>query len=407
MPARILHCILTPVVFLLPLLLLVSCNEPETDATIKMKREGSVFTIPAKVNGLALEFILDTGASDVFISRTEAMFMLKHGYLGRDDFIGIERYSLADGSLEEGDSVIFREMEIGGLKLFNVRAGISNRPGAPLLLGQSALRRLGKIEINYTNNTLTIKSSTAPVEKIGSSRPLTPVDFTDPQYGIEMIYVEGGTFIMGCTPEQGNDCRSNERPERQVALSDFYIGKYTVTQEQWQAVMGANNSPFEFKGDDQPVENVSWDDVRFFIARLNYHTGKAYRLPTEAEWEYAARGGGQSQGYKYSGSDHAGEVAWHYENSENRPRPVGTKKANELGVHDMSGNVHEWISDWYGDYGSVPQTDPAGAAPGSLRVIRGGSWDSGVINTRVSYRNGISHDARYFVLGFRLAHGSD
>lgn len=393
-------------VFLLPFFMLAGCDRgPETETAIKMKRGNGIFTIPCKVNGRALEFVLDTGASDVFISQAEAMSMLKDGYLSEDDFIGVKKYSLANGDVEEGVIVVLREMEIGGQKLFNVRAGITHKSEAPLLLGQSALNKLGKIEIDYTNNTLTIKNRLA---RTANGQPPEPTDYSDSIYGIEMVFVKGGTFVMGCTPEQENVCfDNNEKPTHQVALNDFYIGRYEVTQAQWKAVMGENNNPSEFKGDNLPVENVSWEDVQFFIARLNSQTWKTYRLPTEAEWEYAARGGSQSRGYRYSGSDDASEVAWYFANSERKTNPVGMKKANELGIYDMSGNVYEWASDWYGNYTGKPQTNPGGPALDSFRVIRGGSWDSDMENARVSYRSGMVPEAGYFILGFRLARSSD
>jgi len=373
--------------------------------TIKMKKENGIFTIPCRVNGKVLEFVLDTGASDVFISQNEAMLMLRDGYLTEDDFIGVKQYSLANGEVEEGVIVIFREMEIGGLKLFNIRAGITHRSDAPLLLGQSALNKLGKIEIDYAKNTLTIKNSSVPAAVNG--QPLEPADYTESEYGIEMVFVKSGTFIRGCTPEQKGACFENEEPAHQVALRDFYIGRYEVTQSQWKAVMGANNNPSEFKGDNLPVENVSWEDVQFFIARMNSRTRDIYRLPTEAEWEYAARGGDQSRGYRYSGSNDVGEVAWYYQNSERKTHPVGTKQANELGIHDMSGNVYEWVSDWYGSYSGRPQMNPHGPSLDSFRVIRSGSWDSDEVNARVSYRSGMVPEAGYFILGFRLARDSD
>ena len=391
-----------PAALLLPLLLLFGCDDaPKMQTTVKMKKENGIFTIPCRVNGRALEFVLDTGASDVFISQKEAMSMLRDGYLNEDDFIGVKKYSLANGEVEEGVIVVLREMEIGGLKLFNIRAGITHKSAAPLLLGQSALNRLRKIAIDYTNNTLTIINNSASA---ASGQPPESSDYTESKYGIEMAYVKGGTFIMGCTPEQETTCvDDNEKPTHQVALGDFYIGRYEVTQAQWKAVMGENNNPSEFKGDNLPVENVSWEDVQFFISRLNSQTWRVYRLPTEAEWEYAARGGSRSLGHRYSGSDDANKVAWYYENSERRTHPAGTREANELGIHDMSGNVYEWVSDWYGNYNGRPQTNPTGPSMDSLRVIRGGSWDSDASNTRVSYRSGIAPEAGYYILGFRLA----
>jgi len=220
----------------------------------------------------------------------------------------------------------------------------------------------------------------------------------------EMVYVQGGTFTMGFTTEQGADCDNDEKPAHQVTLSSFYIGKYEVTQAQWEAIMGNNQS--SFKGVNLPVENVSWNDVQEFIRKLNAQTGKQYRLPTEAEWEYAARGGASSRGYKYSGSNTSGNVAWYSENSGNRTRPVGTKFPNELGIYDMSGNVWEWCSDWYGEYCSSVQTNPKGPSSGSDRMARGGSWISYARRVRVSNRDYYAPDFRRSILGFRLASSS-
>jgi formylglycine-generating enzyme required for sulfatase activity len=216
-----------------------------------------------------------------------------------------------------------------------------------------------------------------------------------------MVYVQGGTFTMGCTSEQGNDCESDEKPTHQVTLSSFYINKYEVTQALWSAVMGSN--PSRFKGCDQcPVEQVSWNAVQEFIRKLNAMTGRRYRLPTEAEWEYAARGGRNSRGYKYSGSNNPGQVAWFRDNSSDKTHPVGQKQANELGLYDMSGNVYEWCSDWYGDYSSQSQTDPKGPSSGSYLVYRGGSWTYGSWDIRLSDRNSSLPEFSYGSLGFRL-----
>src|SRR5574344_1902179 len=202
----------------------------------------------------------------------------------------------------------------------------------------------------------------------------------------EMVRVQGGTFTMGCTSEQGGDCYDdNEKPAHRVTLSDYYIGETEVTQALWQAVMGSN--PSYFTGPDLPVEHVSWDDCQTFLTKLNQLTGKTFRLPTEAEWEYAARGGNESTGYKYSGSNTIGNVAWYYDNGGSKTHAVGTKQANELGIYDMSGNVYEWCSDWYGNYSSSSQTNPTGAATGSSRGLRGGSWFGNAGGCRVSFRD--------------------
>ena len=215
-----------------------------------------------------------------------------------------------------------------------------------------------------------------------------------------MVYVSGGTFTMGATSEQGSGAWDNEKPAHRVTLSSYYIGRYEVTQAEWKAVMGSN--PSNFKGDNLPVECVSWNDCQEFIRKLNTLTGKNFRLPTEAEWEFAARGGNNSSGYKYSGSGNIGSVAWYTENSNGKTHPVGQKSPNELGLYDMSGNVYEWCQDWYGSYPSYAQTNPTGPNSGSYRVCRGGSWDFNAGCCRVSLRIHSTPGDSNFNLGLRL-----
>lgn len=217
---------------------------------------------------------------------------------------------------------------------------------------------------------------------------------------IAMLPVKGGTFTMGATSEQGSDAISDESPTHQVTLSSFMIGKYEVTQALWTAVMGSN--PSSFSGDDLPVEKVSWTDCKTFITKLNSLTGLNFRLPTEAEWEYAARGGNMSQGYKYSGSDNIADVAWYSSNSSSTTHAVGTKQPNELGLYDMSGNVYEWCSDWYGSYSSSSQTNPTGVTSGSYHVLRGGGWVDDDNSCRVSRRDYCSPGFTSNSLGLRL-----
>lgn len=227
----------------------------------------------------------------------------------------------------------------------------------------------------------------------------------------DFILVSGGTFTMGCTSEQ-KDCDMDEKPTHQVTLSDFYIGQYEVTQAEWRKVMSSNPPELYNTSCDQcPVEGVSWDDVQNFLKKLNAQTRRQYRLPTEAEWEYAARGGSLSKGYQYAGSNNLDEVAWHTGNynaantfgSKNSTHPVGQKRANELGLFDMSGNVWEWCSDRKGTYPSSAQTNPIGPASGPYYVQRGGSWYYNSQNCRVTSRKYGTPNYRLSYVGFRLA----
>jgi len=232
---------------------------------------------------------------------------------------------------------------------------------------------------------------------------------------IEMVFVKGGTFTMGCTKEQGSDCEAFEEPAHSVILSDYYIGKYPVTQAQWKAVMDSYPSELHNTGCDEcPVEKVSWHDAQDFIKELNAQTGKNYRLPTEAEWEFAARGGNQSKRYKYSGSNSIIDVAWYDENfnnskhgSQGTTHPVGTKAPNELYIYDMSGNVYEWCSDWFEFYFSILQINSEEPIFIPMRVLRGGSWGNIAQNCRVSARYGNPPDSRYGIHGFRLASSTE
>ena len=217
----------------------------------------------------------------------------------------------------------------------------------------------------------------------------------------EMVYVRGGTFTMGCTSEQDN-CDDDEKPSHKVTLSSFNIGKYEVTQSQWEEVMGTN--PSDNKGCAEcPVEKVSWNDIQEFIRKLQKLTGKRFRLPTEAEWEFAARGGTRSQGYKYAGSNRLSSVGWYKDNSSKKTHAVGKKDPNELGLYDLSGNVWEWCNDWLGDYDNSPSTNPKGPSSGATRVLRGGSFISSATNCRVAIRNQDVPLYRYNFMGFRVA----
>ncbi len=240
-------------------------------------------------------------------------------------------------------------------------------------------------------------SAETPVNEAWTNETMT---FEANGVSFTMIPVEGGTFTMGATSEM-TEPFDWEKPTHQVTLSSYYIGETEVTQALWKAVMGSN--PSWFKGDDLPVERVSWNNCQTFISKLNALTGKNFRLPTEAEWEFAARGGNQSRHTQYSGSSRIDDVAWYDGNSGLKTHPVKTKQPNELGIYDMTGNVEEWCQDWYGIYSSYAQTNPTGAGSGSKRVGRGGSWFFSPEYCRSSYRINCSPVISYNNLGLRLA----
>ena len=219
----------------------------------------------------------------------------------------------------------------------------------------------------------------------------------------DMMFVEGGVLDMGGAGEEALDC---EKPVHRVTLNSFYLGKYPVTQSVWDAVMGKN--PSRFKGEQRPVENVSWDDTQVFIEELNNLTRKTYRLPSEAEWEYAARGGVllEGDGYLYAGSDKLEQVGWYGENSGGETHDAGLKYPNELGLYDLSGNVWEWCQDhWHKTYNGAPDDGSAweDRIPGTYRVIRGGGWFGNSRYCRVAYRRDIAPTFQDANLGFRLA----
>ena len=256
----------------------------------------------------------------------------------------------------------------------------------------------------------------------GNSDPYqgTNRTFTVGGVSFTMVAVQGGTFTMGATSEQGSDAYDNEKPAHSVILSSYYIGETEVTQALWQAVMGSN--PSEFKGFNHPVESVNWEACQEFLSRLNRITGEHFRLPTEAEWEFAARGGNLSKGYKYSGSDNLDDVAWYWTNSGNsrltgdwdfdkinnnhcQTHTVASKRSNELGLYDMSGNVNELCCDWYEKDGYTSQfrTNHVGTNSGYHPVLRGGSWYDISRYCRVSRRGIWSHGMIFNFLGLRLA----
>ena len=256
----------------------------------------------------------------------------------------------------------------------------------------------------------------------------------------EMVYVEGGTFTMGCTEEQEADCFNDESPAHEVTVNSFYMGKYEVTQGEWESLMGENPSHFSDCGSNCPVENVAWYGVVVYCNRLSEQAGltpcyysdneftnvygksgqtwslpnagevywqiaaNGYRIPTEAEWEYAARGGMQSEGYKFAGGNDVSAVAWYSDNSSSSTHAVGGKAPNELGLFDMSGNVSEWCWDWWDSnyYSESIRCQPQGPNSGTLRVLRSGGEDGNTRSCRVSRRGSGNPGNSYVSLGFRL-----
>ena len=258
------------------------------------------------------------------------------------------------------------------------------------------------VVITPTPTPIITKKQEEPV--VVADNALTTADETDytMQRGTKypvMVKVEGGTFTMGSNDADANDW---EKPTHQVTVSSFYIGKYEVTQAQWQAVMGSN--PSNITGcPNCPVENVSWNDAQAYVQKLSEQTGKRYRLPTEAEWEYAAKGGHRSHGYKFAGSNKPDDVAWYDGNGTHKTHAVGkVVKPNELGIYDLSGNVLEWCYDWYGPYSTGSQTDPRGPDAGTYRVVRGGSWGHNARNCRVTKRFSITPTISNYFFGFRV-----
>ena len=256
----------------------------------------------------------------------------------------------------------------------------------------------GEINIADINVVLNIILGAQPAKKTFTVNGVT----------FKMIAVEGGSFTMGATTEQDGDVQNNEKPAHKVNLSNYHIGETEVTQELWVAVMGSNPTPAGFQGDiNRPVSAVNWHNCQTFIAKLNELTGQTFRLPTEAEWEFAASGGNKSHGYKYAGSNDINEVAWYRSNSTTSSYygtfPVATKLPNELGIYDMSGNAMEWCQDWYGNYDSAEQTDPKGPDTGTFRIYRGGSWIEQAPSCRVTFRSGDTPGRDAHFLGLRLA----
>ncbi|MDE5574441.1 MAG: SUMF1/EgtB/PvdO family nonheme iron enzyme [Bacteroidales bacterium] len=344
---------------------------------------------------------------------------------GYDDYenaeikLGVEQTLVLD--IEMGESICALEGKVTDKKTGEPLSGVTieiQLIGKQVQTAENGIYRLDSLKagtytlkaqkagyVDYIKEKIKlIASQTLPLDIEMEEEYKAESDYTVTMYGLnlEMVYVEGGEFEMGATAEQGNDAYDDEKPVRTIKLDGYHIGKYEVTQAQWKAVMGTE--PSYYKGDNLPVEKVSWEEAQEFCRKLSRATGKKYGLPTEAQWEYAARGGNKSQHYKYAGGNDIDEVAWYRDgHSGSKTHPVGSKKANELGLYDMSGNVWEWCSDWYGNYDENDTENPQRSANDSRRVNRGGGWDFPAVSCRVSNRDGNTPDERYGDLGFRVA----
>ncbi len=259
----------------------------------------------------------------------------------------------------------------------------------------------GDGEVGISDVTTLIDMLLSGTTSAGSSRKL---HYTVAGIPFTMVVVDGGTFTMGATSELADDANNNEYPTHQVSLLTYGIGETEVTQALWRIVMGVNPSDRVFNTNTYPVECVSWDDCQAFTYRLNLMTNMSFRLPTEAEWEFAARGGNKSKGYKYAGSNSIDEVAWYQENTNTVTMPIAYKAPNELGLYDMSGNVEEWVYDRYGSYSGNAQNNPTGPTTGTDRVVRGGSYASPAKSCRVSKRGYAPQTDKYINTGLRIAH---
>ena len=301
---------------------------------------------------------------------------------------------------------------------FSTMSGVGNGQVSVRANGSSTSDRTAIVTVKADDISRQAVVTQAAQEK--PSEPETPTQedvLTINVAGVtfKMIRVEGGTFYMGATAEQLDDADDDEKPAHNVTLSSYYIGETEVTQQLWQVVTGqkptnGDDHQWDSKyglGPNRPAYYISWDDCQEFITKLNALTGRSFRMPTEAEWEFAARGGNKSRGYKYAGSNDIGDVAWYYGNSNGTTHDVATKQPNELGVYDMSGNVFEWCSDWYDDnyYSNSPNSNPTGPPTGSQRANRGGSYYvESLFWFRVSFRGMMTlGDQRYHHLGLRLA----
>ncbi len=323
---------------------------------------------------------------------------------------------IAEAALYDDQNIII------AAKILDVETGgvMSSTPPAvapkdPTKMAEACIRCSQTLVGGKMPTRTTTTTTDSQTGYVSQPAPATNQDFTETAWGInmKMIWVEGGDFLMGCTSEQGN-CESDEQNVRRVTVDSFYIGMLEVTQSQWEKVVGTSiyqqwtkadfsGNPSRGVGPDYPMYCVSWDEAMEFCRLLSNKTGRTYTLPTEAQWEYAARGGNKNEGAKYAGSNMIDAVAWYTDNSGSSTHIVGSKRANALGIYDMSGNVWEWCKDWYASsYVSYDTNNPVGPSSGSYRVDRGGSWYGSASDCRVANRDYSSPGYRNSDLGFRV-----
>ncbi len=349
----------------------------------------------------------DNGGAHTFIvdGYRNGDFHLNWGWGGRfDGYFQLSAFTPSTHDYTKSHRAVFgivpKRADINGDGMINI-ADLSVLIDMLLGIVPTTSQTVGDIDLD---GTVAISDVSALIDKLlGDTESAGSIEtYTVNGVSFKMVKVDGGTFMMGATPEQGEEASSNEKPVHQVTLSSFYIGSTEVTQELWQAIMG--NNPSVIPGCTLPVNRVSWDDCQQFITKLNTLTGKQFRLPTESEWEFAARGGVKSAGYKYAGSNVLASVGWYDENAwASYCMEVGLKAPNELGLYDMSGNVSEWCATYWGGYSSTAQTDPQGPTSGTYRIYRGGSWYIEANNCRVARRMGTTPEKATSLIGLRLA----
>lgn len=328
---------------------------------------------------------------------------IKNLKTGQKDNRAFAEYDLI-GKPGEKETDIKVSLEVGGEKYDSNKLSLSGDFGKGVRIGRGKIIYWDLLKDMPTGFEGEIFWDLESLTRIGDPESLPPAaqpgrNYIEPITSTEFVLVPKGCFEMG---DISSDTEPDERPVHEVCLESFHIGKYEITQSQWQTIMGTNPSYFRQCGKSCPVENISWSDAGRFIKKLNSKTGKTFRLPTEAEWEYAAKSGGRHK--RYSGTeDSINTFGWHEEISSGAPHPVGQKMPNLFGIHDMSGNVAEWVQDWKGEYTAGPAKGPTGPGNGKYKVFRGGSWLDDSSNLRTTYRSELDPKARTNSIGLRLA----